>query len=115
MPTEFIDLPAGVPGTRQSLVVHRFGKAGSRPLVYVQGALHADEIPGMAAARLLADRLQALDERGLVRGEVVVVPVANPIGLGQRLLRGSCERSHGGAARAAPERNLGHPAVLGAH
>lgn len=85
MAAEFIDLPSGVPGTRQTLVVHRFGTPGARPLVYVQGALHADEIPGMAAARLLVDRLERLDQQGLVRGEVIVVPVANPIGLGQRL------------------------------
>jgi hypothetical protein len=85
MPAELIELPAAVPGTRQTLAVHRFGRRGARPLVYLQGALHADEIPGMAAARLLVDRLEALDRSGRVRGEVVVVPVANPIGLGQRL------------------------------
>ncbi|GGH24255.1 succinylglutamate desuccinylase/aspartoacylase [Alsobacter metallidurans] len=85
MAVEFIDLQSDLPGARQSLAVHRFGVPGARPLVYVQGALHADEIPGMAAARALADRLEALDRQGRVRGEIVVVPVANPIGLGQRI------------------------------
>lgn len=85
MSVEFIDLHSDIPGSRQTLAVHRFGAPGARPLVYVQGALHADEIPGMAAARALVDRLETLDRQGLVRGEIVVVPVANPIGLGQRL------------------------------
>jgi hypothetical protein len=85
MPIELIELPSGLPGTRQTLAVHRFGQPGAGPVVYVQGALHADEIPGMAAARLLVEKLEALDRADLVRGEVVVVPVANPVGLGQRL------------------------------
>ena len=83
---EEIDLGAATPGTRQTLTVFRFGKRGARPKVYIQGALHADEIPGMIAAHHLIDRLKALDEAGEVIGEVIVVPLANPIGLNQAIL-----------------------------
>ena len=39
--TERILLPANAPGTERSLLVHRFGRAGARPKVYIQAALHA--------------------------------------------------------------------------
>lgn len=74
------------PGTRRVLPVHRFGRPGARPKVYIQAGLHADETPGLLVARHLIDRLAGLDADGAVRGEVVVVPVANPIGMDQHLL-----------------------------
>ena len=83
---ETIDLPMAGLGGRQSLTVFRFGRMGARPKVYVQGALHADEIPGMIAAYKLCQMLKELEEAGLVTGEIVVVPVANPIGLTQTML-----------------------------
>ncbi len=55
------------------------------PKVYIQASLHADELPGMLVAHHLHTLLEAADVRGDVLGEVVVVPVANPIGLAQRL------------------------------
>ena len=89
---EEIDLGPHSPGTRQTLTVFRFGRAGARPKVYIQGALHADEIPGMIAAQRLIEHLKPLDEAGLINGEIIVVPVANPIGLGQTLLGSSVGR-----------------------
>lgn len=76
------------PGTVQSLSVHRFGAPGARPKAYVQAALHADEIPGMLAARHLIRLLQAHADAGRIVGEVIVVPLANPIGLSQRIMGG---------------------------
>jgi predicted deacylase len=58
----------------------------------VQGALHADEIPGMIAAVRLRDRLLAEAAAGRIAGEIVLVPVANPIGLAQRVLGGPIGR-----------------------
>lgn len=78
-------LPLSPPGVSTALTVHRYGRPGARPKVYVQGGLHADEPPGMMAALALIGRLDALAEDDAVRGEVVVVPAANPIGLGQRV------------------------------
>lgn len=74
-----IALPADRTGTRRALTVHRFGTPGARPKAYVQGGLHADEIPGMLTANHLIHMLASAD----VAGEVVVVPLCNPIGLAQ--------------------------------
>ncbi|MCZ8187285.1 MAG: M14 family metallopeptidase [Beijerinckiaceae bacterium] len=86
MPTETIAIPAGTPGTEYSLTVHRFGRREARPHVYIQAALHADEIPGMICAQVLRRELAALDGTGALKGQVTLVPVANPIGLAQQIL-----------------------------
>jgi predicted deacylase len=83
--TTRIDLPAPAPGTRRTLLVHRFGTSGARPKAYFQAALHADEIPGLLVAQHLLRGLEQAQVEGRILGEVVVVPVANPIGLGQHL------------------------------
>jgi predicted deacylase len=64
------------------LTSYHFGKLRG-PKAYIQAALHADEVPAMLVAHELRKRLQALDAAGKVKGEVILVPVANPIGLGQ--------------------------------
>lgn len=76
---DILTLSPGHLGTRRVLRVHRFGPSGARPKVYIQAGLHADETPGMLVAHHLVERLA----RGEVRGEVIVVPAANPIGLSQ--------------------------------
>jgi predicted deacylase len=86
MRTEQIALPPLAPGANLSLTVHRFGKEGARPRVYVQAALHADEIPGMIVAHHLREQLLALEAEGRIEGEIVLVPSANPIGLAQKVL-----------------------------
>ncbi|MDX1434884.1 MAG: M14 family metallopeptidase, partial [Gammaproteobacteria bacterium] len=80
---ERIDLPETSPGTRRHLEVWRFGAPGARPKAYFQASLHADELSAMVVAHALAARLEAAARRGGIAGEVVVVPVANPIGLAQ--------------------------------
>ena len=71
------------PGTEHSLSVLRFGVPGARPKAYFQASLHADEIPAMLVLNHLVERLTRAAGEGAIIGEVVVVPVANPIGLGQ--------------------------------
>ncbi len=73
-------------GTRREITSHHYGPADTGRKVYVQASLHADELPGMLAAHHLRQRLAALEAEGRLRGEIVVVPVANPIGLGQTVL-----------------------------
>ncbi|MBI1207969.1 MAG: succinylglutamate desuccinylase [Azospirillum sp.] len=80
-----IRLTNSQPGTRRVLAAHRFGQPGARPKAYIQAGLHADEIPGMLVAHHLIRRLAAIAAAGDLMGEVVVVPLANPIGLDQRL------------------------------
>jgi hypothetical protein len=68
-------------GTSRALSVHRYGIAGIRPKVYLQASLHADEIPG----QLVLHHLMAMLDAGsdTILGEIVIVPVANPIGQAQ--------------------------------
>lgn len=86
MLTQTIQIAAASPGTSHHLTVHRFGASGARPCVYIQAALHADEIPGMICARALRRELLAIEAAGDLEGEVVLVPAANPLGLAQQVL-----------------------------
>lgn len=78
-------LPSTSLGSARTVTSLHFGVAGARPKVYIQASLHADELPGMLVAHHLRQRLQAAEQAGDLRGEVVLVPVANPIGLAQRI------------------------------
>ena len=71
------------PGTARELVVHRFGRAGARPKVYLQAALHADETPGLLVLHHLYGLLEEAGRHGTIVGEILLVPYANPIGLAQ--------------------------------
>jgi len=73
-------------GTRREIVSVHYGPADTGRKVYAQASLHADELPGMLVAHHLRERLAMLEAAGRLCGEVVVVPVANPIGLGQSAL-----------------------------
>ena len=73
-------------GTQREIVSFHYGPADTGRKVYVQASLHADELPGMLVSHHLRQRLLALEAAGRLRGEVVVVPVANPIGIGQTVL-----------------------------
>jgi predicted deacylase len=79
-------LTSASPGVRLELQSLHFGEAGAGPKATLQAALHADEIPGLLVAHHLRERLAALEAAGRITGEVVLVPVANPIGLAQRVL-----------------------------
>jgi predicted deacylase len=72
-------------GTARHLTSFHYGPGGGQK-IYIQSSLHADELPGMLVAWTLRRRLAELEAAGRLRGEVVVVPVSNPIGLNQRLL-----------------------------
>ncbi|WP_213879777.1 M14 family metallopeptidase [Pseudomonas sp. dw_358] len=81
-----ISLPWSTLGTERLLSVFRFGE-GQRK-AYIQASLHADELPGMRTAWELKKRLGQLEAAGALKGVIELVPVANPIGLGQ-LLQGA--------------------------
>lgn len=77
------------PGTQRELVSLHYGRAAANAgKCYVQASLHADELPGMLTAHHLRLQLDALEAAGRIRGEIVLVPMANPIGLSQHLLHG---------------------------
>ena len=72
-------------GSHKTLTSFHFGQPGSGLKIYIQASLHAEELPGMLVAHHLRAALEAADAQGLLCGEVVLVPVSNPIGLAQRL------------------------------
>ena len=78
-----IRLPLMTPGTSRSIAWLRFGRAGARPKVYLQAAIHANELPGTMALHHLMPMLAEADRAGRVKGEVIVVPTVNPIGQSQ--------------------------------
>jgi predicted deacylase len=86
MPTiDRLPLLSPSPGTSRYLTVRRYGRPGARPKVYVQAALHANELPGVLVIHHLCRRLDAAEAKGAIKGEIVVVPTANPIGLAQNV------------------------------
>ncbi len=62
------------------------GADPTAPKAYLQAALHANELPGVAALHCLIPLLEAAEAEGWLLGDVTVVPKANPIGGGQYLL-----------------------------
>ena len=76
-------LKSSSPGTHRHVKILRYGEPGATPKAYLQASLHADELPGMIAAHHLARLLDAAEAEGRILGEIVLVPVANPIGLAQ--------------------------------
>ncbi len=78
-------LPA-TPGCHYTIEVCRFGARQVGPKAYIQAAMHADEVPAILVAQQLRHLLVGLEQRGQIVGEVVLVPYANPIGLGQQVM-----------------------------
>ncbi|WP_345815699.1 succinylglutamate desuccinylase/aspartoacylase family protein [Paraburkholderia sp. PREW-6R] len=73
-------------GTHRELVSFHFGPTDSGQKIYVQASLHADETPAMLTTVLLKRRLAELEKAGALNARIVLVPVANPVGLGQYVL-----------------------------
>jgi predicted deacylase len=97
--TERIALLSPSPGTQRHLLAHRYGRPGARPKAYLQASIHADETPAMLVAHHLMRLLDEAEAQGAIAGEIILVPVANPIGLSQTLndhLLGRHEASGGG-------------------
>ncbi len=86
MQTRFHHLLSPSIGTQRTLKSLHFGEAGRGEKVYLQASLHADELPGMLVLHHLRPMLEAAEAAGRLRGEIVMVPVANPIGLAQTMM-----------------------------
>lgn len=74
-------LPWSACGTQRTLSLFRFGNGPRK--AYIQASLHADELPGMRVAVALKSRLAELEAQGRLKGVIELVPLANPIGIGQ--------------------------------
>jgi uncharacterized protein len=78
-------------GNERTLMVIRYGNGSAGKKAYIQAGLHADEAPGYLVMHHLIQCLDAADKAGNIPGEILLVPVANPIGAGQwrdEVLRG---------------------------
>jgi uncharacterized protein len=84
--TERVEIISTSPGTRRFINVHKWTGEGGGKRIYIQGSLHADEIPGLLVCNHLTKLLDEAALRGEIHGEVVMVPFANPIGLSQQVL-----------------------------
>ena len=80
------DLLAPLPGTARQIHSFHYGPTSAQGKIYIQSSLHADEMPGMLVAWHLKQRLAELEASGRLRSEIVLVPVANPVGLEQVLM-----------------------------
>jgi predicted deacylase len=71
-------------GTTRHVLSFHYGPGGGEK-IYIQSSLHADELPGMLVAWRLRRQLAEFEAAGKLHGEVVIVPVSNPIGLNQNM------------------------------
>lgn len=78
-------LPAGSINCQYTLSSIHYGAAGGRK-IYLQAGLHADELPGVLVLHHLRAMLAQDEADGKLQAEIVVVPIANPIGLAQTFM-----------------------------
>jgi len=86
MKHHLIPLISPVLGTHRHIDSFHFGTPNSGKKIYIQASLHADELPGMLVAWKLKQQLMLLEQQGKIQGEIILVPVANPIGQNQQLM-----------------------------
>lgn len=87
MKRETLTIQGDTPGTAWTIPVLRFGpETATAPSgVYIQGGLHANEVPGIAAAHCLAGLVAEAERAGKVAQPITLVPSANPVGGSQAL------------------------------
>jgi uncharacterized protein len=85
MRTEHVELLNPSPGTTRTLTVYKFGTADAQPRAYLQAGMHADEWPGILVLQHLIPMLEEAEQAGQIKGEIIVVPFANPVGMGQNI------------------------------
>lgn len=78
-------LPTGSINCQYTLSSIHYGTAGGRK-IYLQAGLHADEVPGVLVLHHLRPMLEQAEAEGKLHAEIVVVPIANPIGLAQTFM-----------------------------
>lgn len=82
-----VRLEGDAPGQGTDFTYYHVGPATAPEKVHLQAALHADEHPGTMLLHHLLPMLREADEQGLLRARFTVMPIANPLGLGNMLLR----------------------------
>lgn len=82
-----VPLRGDTPGAVTEFTYYVIGPADAPEKVHLQAALHADEHPGTMVLHHLLPMLRQADDRGLLRARFTVMPIVNPLGLGQQSLR----------------------------
>ena len=70
------------PGRSTELTYFRIGPDDAARKVYLQAALHADEQPGILVLHHLLRLLRDADAAGELKARFVLLPMANPLGMG---------------------------------
>jgi predicted deacylase len=84
MNTSEIIIAGDTAGIEWRLPVLRFkGSDPKAPKIYIQAALHANELPGTVLVHFLCEGLRQAESAGQIRSDIIVVPHANPIGAAQ--------------------------------
>lgn len=82
-------------GVSYEFPVMRFsGSQTTAPSAYLQAALHAGELPGVVAIHALMPKLREAEAQGRIRGDITLVPWANPVGRNQYLFGDHQGRFH---------------------
>ena len=81
-----IALPCAIPGTETTVTAFCYGPQDAQRHIYLQGSLHADEMPGSLVAYHLCQRLDKLEAQGALQARITVVPLCNTAGLRQSVL-----------------------------
>jgi predicted deacylase len=86
VPTKTVEklaLPANSMGTERCLSIIRYGNSSKPFKAYIQAGLHADEAPGYLVMHHLIKLLDKADQSDAIQTNMILVPVANPIGADQ--------------------------------
>jgi predicted deacylase len=105
---ENIRIPGDMSGDF-TVAIFRFGAPSARPKIYMQAAMHADELLGCVALDLLIEKLLDSERNDLVVGEIILVPFANPVGLAQSIAGTTLGRFD---LQSGSNFNLGWPRLL---
>jgi predicted deacylase len=76
-------LPASSMGNERTLTIIHYGDQNSQKKAYIQAGLHADEAPDFVVMHHLINLLDQADAAKKIEGQIILVPVANPIGVSQ--------------------------------
>jgi len=82
-----VRLEGDAPGQGTDFTYYVVGPPSAAEKVHLQAALHADEHPGTMLLHHLLPMLRQADDKGLLRARFTVMPIANPLGLGNLTLR----------------------------
>ncbi len=80
-------LRGDTPGETTEFNYYIVGPANAPEKVHLQAALHADEHPGTMVLHHLLPLLRHADERNLTRARFTVMPLVNPLGMGNLSFR----------------------------